>query len=771
MKINRCFGCMAEIQGYPCPQCGYDARSADTASYVLQPGTILNGKYLVGKVLGQGGFGITYIGLDLALERKVAIKEYFPSGQVSRHPSGGSTVLWYTTATAHTAKSSGMEMFIKEARKMTKVSNNPNVVHVLDLFQENETAYIIMDFIEGQTLKDLLKQTGPMHWQDAKKLFLPVIRAMEQVHQAGLIHRDLSPDNLMIQPDGTAKILDLGAAKDLNINSGASSMVVAKGGFSPMEQYVERGGSGPWTDVYSMAATLYYTLTGVVPPSAIERLELDGLNWNAPGLRELPPTAIAGLKRALAVKSRDRTQSMAALLEELQTMPAPVLKSEKEETEKLIDRDVKSPKVWKMAAVCIAAAGLIGIFLSVFLQPNLFQSAGPGFLERKEQMVSYEQNKADIERLLQNQAPECYDYEDGGKLELYFDENRRERCRVFINPVGEKELTFTASYDDAGNMVEECGYEGPELKWRATRSYTSAGELSDEYIYNEERLMRHTQKTYTERGKLSGVKIWGENGCLVEEMEAFFDERGKNTGGIIKDENGKEHLHWNMEYGVGGSLTRTDVYSGGLVQISKFDIDGNLQEVIRNKPDGTLEYRLEYCYDNDGNVISYKKYGADGNLSFQQENLYSNGRMERKALYTVYSDGRGVSQEGEILYAPGDVEIGFRSERTVEEMVETISGMKIQESFANEYNIELTRYTWNGDVQFQLFYDKEGQDRDLIRKIEYRYDASGTFAGYTSQTYKPYADRIETIVYDGNYNVIARKEVIANGQSLTEPWD
>lgn len=144
----------------------------------------------------------------------------------------GTVLQWYDTDQAQAARSSGQEIFLKEARKMTRVNRIPQVVQILDLFLENDTAYIIMDFIEGETLKQRLEKSGPLSWQETQNIFLPVIRAMEQVHQAGLIHRDLSPDNLMLLPEGGVMILDLGAAKDLNLNSGASSMQVAKGGFS-----------------------------------------------------------------------------------------------------------------------------------------------------------------------------------------------------------------------------------------------------------------------------------------------------------------------------------------------------------------------------------------------------------------------------------------------------------------------------------------------------------------------------------------------------------
>ena len=309
MQVNLCFGCMEPTDSYPCPHCGYTP-SQKGAEWALQPGSILNGKYMVGRILGQGGFGITYIGWDIALEKKVAVKEYYPSGQVGRTP-GTNALSWYTSESAALARQTGLEMFLKEARKMSKVDDVSGIVRVRDLFQENQTAYIVMDYVEGETLKARLQKTGPMAWDQAKGIFQPAIRAMEQVHKAGLIHRDLSPDNLMLTKDGQVFILDLGAAKDLNINTGASSMQVAKSGFSPFEQYSQRGGSGPWTDVYAMAATVYYTLTGVLPPAAIDRVEEDTMDWSL--VSPLPGRAREALRAAMAVSVKKRTQSMEEL--------------------------------------------------------------------------------------------------------------------------------------------------------------------------------------------------------------------------------------------------------------------------------------------------------------------------------------------------------------------------------------------------------------------------------------------------------------------------
>ena len=301
---------MEDYQGTPCPVCGYDPSRVNGLEYTLPPQTILAGKYLVGRMLGQGGFGITYIGWDIALERKVAIKEYYPNGLVGRSQANRTHLVWYSGSLAEQARKEGMDAFLREARKMTKVSAIPRVVQVRDLFYENGTAYIVMDFVEGWTLKKQLEAKGPMTWSQLKPLLLPVAQAMEQVHRAGLIHRDLSPDNIMLTPGGDVRILDLGAAKDLKKGSGVSSMHVAKGGFSPPEQYFQQGASGPYTDVYALAATAYYALTGQVPVPAIDRMNKDSLRWDLPELSGVPENVVTALRRAMSLRSQDRPQTM-----------------------------------------------------------------------------------------------------------------------------------------------------------------------------------------------------------------------------------------------------------------------------------------------------------------------------------------------------------------------------------------------------------------------------------------------------------------------------
>ena len=350
MQVSRCAKCMNPAERYPCPHCGFDG--SPQPSHCLPYYSILGGKYLVGRMLGQGGFGITYIGWDLALDEKIAIKEFFPNGHVLRDSSWSTQLHWTNSQQSQELQRSGAESFLREAKKMARIRSVSEATNVIDAFFENDTAYIIMEFVEGQTLKSVLEQQGPLTWTRAKEIFFPAIRAMGQIHQMGIIHRDLSPDNLMIRPDGSVKILDLGAAKDMTVNSGASSMLVAKGGFSPLEQYTQRGGSGAWTDVYAMAATMYYSITGVMPPAVMDRMEEDRLDWQLPQLRALPAGAVNALRHAMEVYSKNRTQSMEQFLLELQTAP--------------VKRTVSKGLIAAIAIPAAAIAIALGLYFSFF---------------------------------------------------------------------------------------------------------------------------------------------------------------------------------------------------------------------------------------------------------------------------------------------------------------------------------------------------------------------------------------------------------------------
>ena len=345
-----------ERPGGRCPHCGHDNASTAKAqqAHALPCGFLLHGRYVIGKMLGQGGFGVTYIGWDLALELRVCVKEYFPAGAAMRNAAQYTSVSWSGGESAEELKR-GRESFIKEARKAVKLRKLNAVVQVWDVFYENDTAYLVMDYIDGVTLKShLLETRRPLTEEACVRLLMPVIRDLEEVHARGIIHRDISPDNLMLQPDGTLVLLDIGAAKDLNSGNGQSSVLVAKKGFSPLEQYASGGNIGPWTDVYAMCATIFYCVTGRLPPPPIDRLTGEEVNLGC-----FSPAFAKVLEKGLAIRTEDRIQSMAELAEELQKAisgprpapqpkpapkPAPVPKPQPQQTVRSTEETNPEPK-------------------------------------------------------------------------------------------------------------------------------------------------------------------------------------------------------------------------------------------------------------------------------------------------------------------------------------------------------------------------------------------------------------------------------------------
>ena len=218
MEVNRCLNCMEETEDAVCPKCGFNYyKIYEQPPMVLKPNTVLYGRYLVGKMIGQGGFGMTYIGFDLLLNIKVCIKEYYPMGNVSRDSSVSNIIQWNFTTNQEEQWKEGCESFLKEARKMAKLDSISGIVRVRDTFYENQTAYIIMDFIEGKTLKQYLFETGTMDYGTCINMLAPMMNSLSKVHGQGLIHRDISPDNMMVTKDGSLMLLDLGAAKDVYI--------------------------------------------------------------------------------------------------------------------------------------------------------------------------------------------------------------------------------------------------------------------------------------------------------------------------------------------------------------------------------------------------------------------------------------------------------------------------------------------------------------------------------------------------------------------------
>lgn len=314
---NLCMGCMSVLEKPDmafCPHCGWN-QNQPSAPHQLKPCTILNGKYMVGRVLGEGGFGITYLGWDINLAVKVAVKEYYPTGFVTREitSTGTATVMPYT-GDKEEFYNNGLEKFLSEARSLAKFYTLPGIVAVKDFFRENGTAYIVMEYVEGVTMKQYLSQRGGrLPVAEVLGFMRPLLQSLEQVHNAGLIHRDISPDNIMIASDGNVKLLDFGAARDFLSNENKSLSVLLKPGYAPEEQYRTRGHQGPWTDVYALCATIYKMITGETPPESLDRMHADSLKCPSQMGIPITPAQENALLTGLAVLQQSRYQSIREL--------------------------------------------------------------------------------------------------------------------------------------------------------------------------------------------------------------------------------------------------------------------------------------------------------------------------------------------------------------------------------------------------------------------------------------------------------------------------
>ena len=284
--------------------------------HCLRKGTRLIGHYTIEGVLGQGGFGITYLGIDELHEKKVAIKEFFPQGIVTRNIEYQDTVT-VTFVGEKDNYEKGKERFLKEARTMAKFSKDEGIVKALDFFEINNTAYIVMEYLEGITLKQYLRENQRIAPEDLIELLVPLIESLDEIHSQGMIHRDISPDNIMVLPDGRIKLMDFGAARDYTEFGEKSLSIVLKPGYAPPEQYQTHGIQGPWTDIYALCATMYKCITGENPPDAIERVMDDSLKKISEFGIVIPPQEEAAIIKGMSVSAKDRYQDIRDFCEDL----------------------------------------------------------------------------------------------------------------------------------------------------------------------------------------------------------------------------------------------------------------------------------------------------------------------------------------------------------------------------------------------------------------------------------------------------------------------
>ncbi|MBR3306317.1 MAG: serine/threonine protein kinase [Lachnospiraceae bacterium] len=311
-----CLRCMKMSEEQEiCPFCGREKAGSRTWSKAIAPGTILNSKILIGNILGKGGYGITYIGYDMLLEYPVAVKEFFPDEMVDR-ADDGLTVLVLDEVNAEEYERE-TKAYLREARILAEFSKFPGIVAIKDLFYENNTGYLIMEYLEcGNLRKYIDSRGGWLSVEESLNLMEPVINILGKLHKSGLLHRDISPDNIMMDQDGSIKLIDFGGSRKMGVAN--QQVFLGKWGFAPLEQMLSKlSEQGPWTDIYGICATLYSMMTGDIPQSSYERNEKDELVNLADYTIQIDKKIARAIMKGLSMKPEDRQQSIEELYKDL----------------------------------------------------------------------------------------------------------------------------------------------------------------------------------------------------------------------------------------------------------------------------------------------------------------------------------------------------------------------------------------------------------------------------------------------------------------------
>lgn len=357
---ERCLNCMKEYEGGSdvCPHCGFVKGTPPKEAYHLHPGMTLAGRYVIGTTLGFGGFGITYRAWDNTLGKMLAIKEYYPNGIVNRIPGEKEVIIY--SGKREKEFQVGKGRFLEEARNMARFNTHPNIVHVYDFFEENHTAYIVMEFLDGISYKEYIKTCGgKVDTDTAVGVIQAVLSALKQIHKDNIIHRDISPDNIFICADGRIKLIDFGAARFSTGEQEKTMSVILKPGYAPPEQYRTKSRQGPWTDIYAVGAVLYRSLTGTMPEESVNRQIEDKLKAPKELNPDIPDYVNNAIKRAMALDQELRFKNVdefsAALSHE-----GKVLDDKEELARRKRRRNFRIGVIG--AGICAAAGLCVGIY-------------------------------------------------------------------------------------------------------------------------------------------------------------------------------------------------------------------------------------------------------------------------------------------------------------------------------------------------------------------------------------------------------------------------
>lgn len=437
-----CSRCMHEMEDEGiCPHCGYDPNQTAGRS-VLEEGTLLqNGRYQLGAVIGMGGFGITYAAWDYTLSQPVAVKEYFLQNICQRDTEEGDEVI--TSPEQESLFQVGKLRFSREARVLGTLQSIKNVVAVLDWFEDNNTAYIAMEYVRGITLERYVQE----HKVEPGRLIAmmrELIDSLIQVHAQGILHRDISPSNIMVQEDETLKLIDFGAAASEERRAmGKDQTVIFNRKFAPLEQYDENGAQGPWTDVYALSATLYYLVSGQFPTESAARKGKDSLKPLPDKELHLKKWQKKAIMDGLILQPDKRIQSMEIFRSVMYHLPMP--------------EEVKRRRRFMLkAGAGMTAASLLSILATVNFTYGFYLGDGIRYSLQRDglHVVGYHGEKDGLD-LPENRLGISVVQIDGGAFQ-------RNESLASVTVPGEVKRIEDFAFNDCGKLTEVALDEGVE---------------------------------------------------------------------------------------------------------------------------------------------------------------------------------------------------------------------------------------------------------------------------------------------------------------------
>lgn len=789
MEKTLCYHCFREISpgDQICGHCGHNtAEERDKYPHALPYGTVLGGRYITGHVLGQGGFGITYIAQDHRTKELVAIKEFFPDTMVTRNATHSAVP--YSQRHREDFEY-GKATFLEEAKTLSQFNGHPNIVGVKSYFEENGTAYFAMEYVEGVNLQSYVNSHGGrLTWQEAESILLPVMDALGAVHAKGIIHRDIKPDNLCINSAGQLKLLDFGSARYSMGEKSRSLDVVLTPGFAPKEQYSRHGRQGAYTDVYALAATMYYAITGRKPPDSIDRTDEDEL---------IPPTTLGvrisdaqedALLKGLAVSPIDRYQTMGEFRAAIKAnsfdtvkppAPEPIVTDTKTETKtgtktetntetkqetKQESKEEKKPSfdLSKLPKWLLPAAGAFLVLVIV-----LIVALGGGDGRDQDEPVTIESPTEDVSASTpeENQNPgektvslmtKSTYYNEDGSIEKYTESEYNEygeelRWNVYT-PDGALDYYWEYAYDDSGNMIEEWHYVSDgSISFRYEYSYDSQGNMLNKYIYSEYTNDWY-EYSYNDQGVLTKETCYEDDGSLDHWIAYIYDA----DWNLIKEnyfENDGIMIEW-IEY--------------------SYDAEGNPIEEVKYEADGFQKYRTLKSYDEWGNIILFEHHNSSSELSYTARYDYEYDDNGNKLKLTYYKDDvleivaeyavTTVKVHGEESNVPV---VDPAADPTVEtapaasqapipvgDVTITLPGDISQSSNGETETLSLktkaTYYNEDGSIDYYSEYDYNEYGEEILWR---RYNADGTIKYYTEYIFDDYGNEIKEIQYDADDNI------------------